>query len=398
MAPRRVHTKSRHGCDQCKQRRVKCDERKPNCTNCGTRGTECHYSRPARPPGTGPRMDTSSNVQSPAFYGSASPSAGLATNPLGVGLDIYQGIGLGTSLDMPFRSSTRQRELELMHYWFTKTSSSFTTTYTDLFRGHVVQEALKHEYLADSIFALTSLHIASDTIDPVAAASYVSVALQYQNSAVSTFRAALQNVTQSNCDALFLSSISIMACAMVSPLLSTGAHDAAKSTLESILILYDFLNGIISVININRDWLESGPCRDIFRAQRRFDAPRTDETKGQIERLQNLNNAVIGAANPLHETYSHAIQQLERCFQEGKTIAVGWLVSAGKDFVIELQRGERMALMIFMYWGVLLDRLDEMWWAKYAGKRLVKELCGSFDGYGKEWDEATNWAKMEVGL
>lgn len=392
MAPRRVHTKSRHGCDQCKKRRVKCDERKPTCSNCATREIECHYSRPIRFQETRSGVNCNSNAQSSASVRS------MADSP-GVGPDVYPGIHLGTTFNnMPFCSSTRQRELELMHYWFTKTCHSFTTAYADIFRGHVVKEALKHEYLADSIFGLTSLHIASETSDPVSAASYVRVALQYQNNAVLTFRAALHNVTQSNCDAVFLSSILTMACSIVSPLLSAGDNDTAKSALESILLLYDFLNGITSVINISRHWLESGPLRDVFMAQHRFELLGDEETMLPIKRLRSLNNTVIGATNPLHETYKHAIQQLERCFAEGKTIAVAWLALAGKDFVNELQKGERMALMIFMYWGVLLDRLNEMWWAKYSGKRLVEELCRSFNGYGNEWDEATKWAIVEVGL
>ncbi|KAH7407239.1 hypothetical protein BKA64DRAFT_410668 [Cadophora sp. MPI-SDFR-AT-0126] len=393
--PRRVHTKSRYGCDHCKHRRVKCDERKPSCTNCSTRDLECHYSRPARPSASGPQMDSSSNAQSPASFGSTSPSAGFSTDPLGFGPYAYQ----GDSLNLPFRTSTRQRELELMHYWFTKTSSSFTTDHTDLFRGHAVEEALKHEHLADSIFALASLHIASETIDPVSAAAYVSVALRYQNNAVSSFRSALQSVTQSNCDALFFSSVLIVACAMVSPLLPAGAHDAVRSPLESMLLSYDFLNGVRSVIDISRQWLESGPCRDIFMARRRLQTPVADEFKGPFQRLQKLNNTCIGPANPLYETYQHAIQQLERCFLEGRTSAVvAWLVQAGKDFVTALQKGERMALMIFMYWGVLLDRSDEMWWAKYSGKRIVEELFGNFDGYGNDWEEATKWASVQVGL
>ncbi|KAF2684897.1 hypothetical protein K458DRAFT_487150 [Lentithecium fluviatile CBS 122367] len=42
---RRAHTKSRRGCDYCKLRRKKCDERKPICTLCGNKGVECVYNK-----------------------------------------------------------------------------------------------------------------------------------------------------------------------------------------------------------------------------------------------------------------------------------------------------------------------------------------------------------------
>ncbi|KAH8586252.1 hypothetical protein B0O99DRAFT_644845 [Bisporella sp. PMI_857] len=399
MAPRRIHTKSRFGCDQCKTRRVKCDERVPTCTNCTTRQAECHYSRPARPRSSRSGMSSKSNTQGPASVGSSSPTVYSTTNSPRISSDAHQCLYVGMSFNnTPFCSSSRQKDLELMHYWFTNTCYSFTTAHADLFRGHVVKEALKHEYLADFIFALTSLHIASETSDPVSAASYVSVALQYQNNAVSTFHAALHNVTQSNCDAIFVSSILTMVCSIVSPLLPTGDNDAAKSLTESILLLYDFLGGINSVVNISRHWLKSGPCKAIFSSHRTFKPLGEDEIMLPIRRLRRLNNAATGAINSLHETYEHAIAQLEICFAESPTTAVPWLAMAGKDFANELQKREPMALMIFIHWGVLLDKLDEMWWAKFSGKKLVEELCWSFDGYGNEWDEATKWAKMKVGL
>ncbi|KAH8593054.1 hypothetical protein B0O99DRAFT_627945 [Bisporella sp. PMI_857] len=399
MAPKRIHKKSRFGCDQCKKRHVKCDETAPTCKSCATRNTECHYSRPARPQSSCLVMDSNSTKESTASLGSSLPTVHSATDSPRIGPDMHQCFSVGIGFNnTPFCLSSRQKDLELMHYWFTKTCCSFTADHADLLRGHVVKEALKHEYLADFIFALTSLHIASETSDPVSAAVYVGAALQYQNNAVPSFHAALHNVTQSNCDAIFVSSILTMACSIVSPFLSTGNNDATKSLTESIMLLYDFLNGINSVVNISRHWLNSGPCKAIFSSRPKFEPQRKDEMTLPIRRLRKLNNAVTGAANPLHETYEHAITQLERCFEKDKATAVPWLAMAGKDFANELQKRAPIALMIFVHWGVLLDKLDEMWWAKFSGKKLVEELCWSFNGYGNEWDEATKWAKMEVGL
>jgi hypothetical protein len=36
--------KSRHGCDPCKQRHVKCDEEKPFCMRCRKHGLDCKYT------------------------------------------------------------------------------------------------------------------------------------------------------------------------------------------------------------------------------------------------------------------------------------------------------------------------------------------------------------------
>ena len=39
----RAHTKSRLGCRNCKLRRVKCDESKPQCNRCTSFGVACNY-------------------------------------------------------------------------------------------------------------------------------------------------------------------------------------------------------------------------------------------------------------------------------------------------------------------------------------------------------------------
>ncbi|KAL3428557.1 hypothetical protein BDV09DRAFT_190847 [Aspergillus tetrazonus] len=48
------HTKSRQGCFPCKLRRVKCDEARPVCGACSSRGEQCAFPDPATLPGPAP--------------------------------------------------------------------------------------------------------------------------------------------------------------------------------------------------------------------------------------------------------------------------------------------------------------------------------------------------------
>jgi hypothetical protein len=41
--PRKGHTKSRRGCYSCKRRRIKCNERHPDCNHCIKAGLQCEY-------------------------------------------------------------------------------------------------------------------------------------------------------------------------------------------------------------------------------------------------------------------------------------------------------------------------------------------------------------------
>jgi hypothetical protein len=294
------------------------------------------------------------------------------------------------------RVPTRTKELELMHHWCIKTCQSFTVRLANLFQGYVVQEAIKHEYLMESILALTSLHIASEMDDAISASSYVSAGLQYQNNAVHTFHTALQNITPSNCDAVFAASILTMACTIVSPVLSAGNNDRTKAPLESYLILFDFVKGISSITNTSRQWLETGPFGEIFWPDAKH--VRDGQIIPSIMLLRNLNDTVNGNTNlDLHEVYQHSIGQLEKCVAIDKHTVIRWLGMVGKNFMNELRDKSPMALIIFMYWGVILDQLEELWWAKCLGKRLVEELSDSISGCGKEWDEAIRWATEQVG-
>ncbi|KAI9927724.1 hypothetical protein MW887_002576 [Aspergillus wentii] len=248
-----------------------------------------------------------------------------------------------------------------------------------------------YTYLLDSIFALTSLHMASDAHE--SNSDYIKNALEYQNTAVPAFRSALENVTESNCDALFASAILLMTCAIVSPLLSKQ-----DTTASSLLLLFDFVKGVHYIISTGREWLQNGPFRE-FITIHPVEELLSDEIplKPPIQYLQ-----ILDPTNAKNNVYDRAIKILNYCFINDD-LAIPWLLIVGDEFMDELQNREPLALMIYMYWGVLLSRLDGVWWAKLAGRKLVGELSvsilsGNIPGCGKEWKEAGIWAKREVGL
>ncbi|KAH8882835.1 hypothetical protein GQ53DRAFT_440301 [Thozetella sp. PMI_491] len=85
--PRLYHKKSRLGCIRCKQRRVKCDEKRPACTGCSRHAVECIY--PSRTTSTGEHREVAPSQvgrppeqESPPRSGSSTyghtPEAGLS--------------------------------------------------------------------------------------------------------------------------------------------------------------------------------------------------------------------------------------------------------------------------------------------------------------------------------
>ncbi|KAK0670882.1 putative transcriptional regulatory protein [Cercophora samala] len=132
---RRPHKKSRNGCLSCKQRRKKCDERRPRCTRCAGRGLSCHYQ--LRQP-QGEEWLPVSPVQS------CSPST----------LSIH-----GTD-------SLTAEELELLRHYLTHTSRVIPYDQDDLY---ALQEgfpnlAFRSRTLMNSILALAAVCKCQDII------------------------------------------------------------------------------------------------------------------------------------------------------------------------------------------------------------------------------------------
>ena len=234
MPQRRPHQKSRYGCDQCRKRCVKCDEKAPCYTNCSTRSEECRFSRQLSY-----QSDRSSVDKS------------LSTPPFDL-VSVSRTDVDGTDASMPSTSSFTKpigiSDVALMHHWCTRTCYSFTSHKAELFRDHAGQEALQHDYIFEALLAITLLHMASEMDDPtgITARPLISAAFQHQDKSVSGFRAALGRIPSSNCDSIFACSVLIMVCSIVSPRLSGGCNNQARYTAGAMLLLANLIKGTSS--------------------------------------------------------------------------------------------------------------------------------------------------------
>ena len=213
MATKRHHNKSRLGCDRCRLRRVKCDEKEPSCTNCSNRREQCLYVRR--------NAFSASSRKSPVTRAADSP-----TPPALLGGDAAS------------REATSLRELRLMHHWCLYTSQGFSPEVTDVFRNHVTLEAFRYQYLMESIFAICALRIAveaAEADDVETSRTHIAEALHYQNRCLAGLQDALQNLTQTNCSAVLCSTMAMMICAVVSPLVPAAPNDDCESTVEALL-------------------------------------------------------------------------------------------------------------------------------------------------------------------
>ncbi|KAH6644080.1 hypothetical protein C7974DRAFT_371236 [Boeremia exigua] len=254
--PRLGSKKSRHGCKQCKARRVKCDENRP-CGACAKYRVECSLlegslseradvSRtPSAGSPNGDTMDTSTTA-------SASPPAASATPSLTFNHH-YDHL-----LTCPEATSGGwMPDLELMHHY---TAHAYMTMpgpeMSKQIWGYAVpQEGFKHPYLMHSILSFSANHLAYINIPR--AQHYRMLASTHQTAALTGLNRALADLGPANCHALFASaSLTIM----------NAFADTQTHSREALVDIFQLLRGMSFVLNTAVPWIENGPFAAIVRS------------------------------------------------------------------------------------------------------------------------------------
>lgn len=288
-----------------------------------------------------------------------------------------------------------------MHNYSTKAYSTLMSYghHDEIWQQLTPHEAFKHDFLLDGVLAFSAFHMASE--QPERCQKLVNVALEYQNLASGSFREALNQVTEANTVAIFIFSILMMVCAIASPRFGPRGLSASESPTETLFLLFDFLQGVGSIVMISRPWLMASPMKaimdDMYRPDERLD--RDNPEKAALDRLRARNGHVTGPeVEEQHRMFASAIDALEACFTRGKVTAISWLGMAGEGMIIRLKNREPMAQLIFVHWGILLHELRDRWWARDFGSSLVHSLSTELRRVGPHWVDATAWARSEVGL
>ena len=388
MLQRRSHHKSRRGCLSCKQRKVKCDEMGPPCGNCRARATECEY---------------------------ANPTSGLQGSSTSGGPAI-KGIDFNLSPGNPSYPKSRQLlKLQLMHRWSTITYKTISTPNTEdylVWQRTVPEVALKHDFLLNGLFAVSAFEIAHPAEN--GNMRYVSAALEYQGLAFHSFQAQLRDVTPDSHEAVLYFSILLLVLALASTqyVAATGELD---SKVQNMVTQFGLLRGVGMVMLSMQDCIATHPLfnhvKPISKLPR---VPLDSTTETAMGRLKELNEIRIRSTfgESCHdraqailyaESCKKALFWLRECFVtcveiEYQGYCLAWIGLAGDDYITAIKERDRIALLILMYWGILVERLGyEYWWARNFGNSLIDEISEGVQG---DADELTRdvilWARQQV--
>ncbi|KAL1961119.1 hypothetical protein VTO42DRAFT_3064 [Malbranchea cinnamomea] len=427
MPARRSHRKSRLGCLQCKRRRIKCDETPPPCSNCKKHNIECQYAilPPAKQPAASrsvadttvhertQRPDSSSNRNHTPIVSTTAPSLNAAypspgpvntsvvPSPMSVDqLAIFDSAkGPITQLDLDLN----MYDLELMHHYATQTYQTMANTadHKELWRTEVPKEAIAHPFLMHGLLALAALHLAdlSQNGDEARRRKYTELATAHQNVALAKFRPQLNNITSSNCHAVFAFSSLIAALAFAFSR-STANLRKGEPVTEVIEDIFLF-RGVEGVLASHWETIQAGKLGSlIFRARDpSYFQPLSRDVIDALDRLHECNGKnVTHISEEEKDAYNHAIRELRISFQRSPASLESvfrWPIILPESYLALLKNRKPMALVILAHYCVILEGLDAYWWAAGWSGHLFEAIYRSLD---ESWRPLLQWPMQMIGL
>ncbi|KAL1964527.1 hypothetical protein VTN77DRAFT_6824 [Rasamsonia byssochlamydoides] len=396
MPTRRSHAKSRHGCMACKARRVKCDEVRPQCSNCVKRRLACEYAS------TGPILwangasSTAGRSSTPSLASQQSDWTASAEN----GLRLFENLSTESSASASASKELNLDDLELMMQWCNSTyRSSSREERTDyLWRVRVPEVALSHPFLMHGILAVSALHLARTHSNPHQRSKYLNSAISHQDQALADYRAQLSDINAENWRAMFVFAgiVTMYAFGYPHPPESEDIWAPVEDLCQVLLLT----RGMREVLNTTLPWVEGSEFSVVLQLDTSAH-PVPDAVRVALERLYETNDICAQQMDHHHrEAYASAIEQLGIMFGEFeketplvKSVAARWPIKVDGKYFECLQARSPFALVILSHYCLILHRLREYWWLEGWGTRVLRSIWLLLHD---RWRQLISWVMEEV--
>ena len=355
MPLRRSHTKSHHGCSNCKQRRIKCDETRPSCGSCRKKGLSCSFNNSQGHP----------RPQNLDEHAQRRGNEGTSVLPLG--------------------------ELELLHHWHTVTAPSLAQNeiLNEGLQTHVPREGLSHPFLMHGILAISALHL-SQQFSGSRREIYTETAMRHHSWALSLCVPLLSNVTPENCQSLYACSILIATFSFASQGLSIYRP---SMHISEVIKIFRLVRGTASIVEQARSWIEQSDMRILLAliryAQWTPGSRHVHTVHTQLETLLNqqedeLQSPQLPGSSKvvIIRSTRHLLDVFDSCIaSDNQATILAWPAVVDSEFLDLMQQREPWALVMLAYYGAVLHLTTRAWWIEGWGKFLVNLAAGYLDDH-----------------
>ncbi|KAH6656921.1 hypothetical protein BKA67DRAFT_553642 [Truncatella angustata] len=426
--PKLGYSKSRNGCQRCRQRRVKCDEARPQCSACVRHKVTCSFVAAQANPGAHHESSVQrASVTSAEFNSSSTESE--RKEP-----DAYSQYGRSASVNIggspailnespllpaprsdPFplfskyvlpQHAERQdktpwvTDLELMHHYSTTTCFTFPRGQEvgHIWQSAVVELALKHVPLLHQVLAITASHLAY--LRPHQRQSYALVASQHQSDAARGLRGALAQITSDNCHASFAGASLLVIGAFAAAASSNSNTHSAKHqpTMADMLDVVLLTRGMAAVLHSSEPTIQRGPFADLF-MQMTYSAPQIflEAVCGKLHELSikvledhSIDQDTARIVNfEIHNLITCIKDQIHKAAVPVLRILTLWPTVLSDDFLGLLNRKISPALVVFTYYCAITHECQAFaWYTSGWGISVARDV----ERYIQEpWADIIRW-------
>ncbi|KAI0426038.1 hypothetical protein F5Y09DRAFT_320071 [Xylaria sp. FL1042] len=402
-ATRQPHRKSRNGCLNCKRRKVKCDELRPQCARCFLFGQRCMYAgdptnselsapeslpitpsgEPSRPRGRGrPRKNWDIDIGTPTCLETTSPSASAAS-----GLTTHSSTGDILNID----------DAELLLHFTQVTAPSLAGYSVDnspmqrFWSYNLPRIGLTHHFVLRLAYAVAAYHIAHPLMaNDSKRLKYRDMAEQHASLGLRQLTQNLACIDKDNCGAAYIAATLVCYCTFAAG--PTGPGDLLVCNLEAP---YDagWLPLIFGVRFIREEFPEDVLFAGLMEPFMGKNHPEPEGAQRPRcyregfkrldweEPLQKLRGFIVSQEVECTETCLRGVDGLILIYEaifgykdanfDGPSqnqFVFGWLYRLQKQFISCLRQKNPSALIILAYYAVLLGT-ETLWnidgWANH---------------------------------
>ncbi|KAJ5826041.1 hypothetical protein N7474_003179 [Penicillium riverlandense] len=326
-------------------------------------------------------------------------------------------------------------ETRLLHQYLT--STYHTLSEDDISAHHfsisIPRMATLFPYLLDSMFALSALHLAS--IEAVNRQPWINAALRYQSQACSGLGKVLSNISPQHQEPAFMSSVFIMLFATGLP--SISPENRPTDPLSAVLEVRTLITGCAMLFNQINSFDSEGELKgwqcfsdrledlkkrnlnryaisfqsmhqvlgiDIFCSDGLLDARMLkllELHKKIMESLGRLHTTIDKLQGPEKVTYQTTWQLLYRAVEPWPKTGpyggpIAWPLFINEEYLSLLQKGDWLARILFLHYGVCMRLLSHRWYVRDWGCQLVVATLEPLEEIPSEWVESVAWIRQAV--
>ncbi|KAH9223824.1 hypothetical protein DL95DRAFT_351206 [Leptodontidium sp. 2 PMI_412] len=380
--PRRIHAKSRKGCQNCKRRRIKCDESKPRCLQCTDRDIPCNFAdSPSSHQSSGdqPAREFQTRQKNKSHLETRNPRSTVQSHvPTTEEIQLY----LATTIEtQQLPNDTQCTTFELLNHFFGITDPSIGSPECQkVLQNHGLELSRGAPYLLHAILAFSGSHL--NFLHPhekkyeIAASSYYGLSLKSYSAQI------IAGLDANNAD-------SIVGCGYLHTMLAfrnVPSDDLADvvslgwlRTMQGVRILWATEN--LSSQLKNSHW--RSVCAEA-RVTQEFQCNHveTGNIGGEAEDISRALHQFLevdfspnGTGNVYQEPLGRLCMLLKSNIGHNKIgMFMAFIGVLPQAFLQLLDRKDHKAMMIICYWCALFSH-NEKWWITRSAQLECVKLC-----------------------